>query len=170
MNPLGVWVECDYFHFLLVEFLTISHPRFYHKYILLLKAIQMQNGVPFSIPNWETVLGPTCNWGKIWIVNLLRSKLRHVVPWSVLFPMPQVWPNLDEPTKIYCKYTKASYFWPIQKSTLVLYSTCPLFCFYFWNFYHRYPGPSSFICNWYHSIWILNSSDMTFFPRTHVLD
>ena len=67
MNTLGVWVECDSFHFILVEFLTISHPRVYHKYILLLKSIQMKNDVPFSNPNWKIVLGPTCNWGKIWI-------------------------------------------------------------------------------------------------------
>ena len=48
-------------HFILVAFLTISHPIVYHKYILLPKSIQMQNDIPFSNFDWNIVLRLTCN-------------------------------------------------------------------------------------------------------------
>ena len=101
MNPLGFRVECDSFHFILVEFLTISHPIVYHSYILLLKYIQKKNDVPFSNPGWKIVSGMTFKWGEIWNMTRLILKIQSIVPWSFLFKIPLVWPNLDDPKKCF---------------------------------------------------------------------
>ena len=58
-------------------------------------------------------------WDKFKFLSPLGLQLRLVVSWCILLLMPQVWPNLDAPVKLYCNSPNTSYFWPTEKSELV---------------------------------------------------
>ena len=149
MNPLGVWVECDSFHFLLVVFLiNIYHTlgfttnRSFYSKLFKCKMTYLFQILIRRLFYVRLVIKVKFEF---WLLCVLKFVLWHPDVssfWCCKYDL--IWCS----KKKLCKYPDASYFLAIQNNELVWYAMCPIFHFCSWKVYHKNYALFSFRINW----------------------